>query len=151
MGTATITEARKALAAQLQANISGVTALPYMPDQVNPPVMAVLPGQPAVQYGLTLGEAMAAQGMQGIMGGEYNLVILVITTLASSIEEAQETLDSLIGFNGNTSCVQGAIAEDSTLGGVVDFCVPMAVATYGQIDVAGQTYFGARITVKVGV
>lgn len=147
---------RNALADQLQ-DILGITAFGNMPPTVNPPTIAVIPGSPYIQYGVTMGEQGDAMG--AVMGADpavamsknnIMLIVVVFISLATGYEETQPALDILLEPPGNTGSIPTAIAFDETLGGAVDFAVPLDVASYGQIQAAGQSYFGARIRVQVG-
>jgi hypothetical protein len=149
---------RAALANQLQTQL-GIQAYTNMPPTVDPPMFAVLPGQPYISYGKTMGEMADALG--ATMGGvslssplsknDIQLQVLIIISLAQGYEESQPALDTLLEPSGNIGSVPTAIDVDPTLGGVVDYCITLDVATYGVIQlVAGQDYFGARLRVQVG-
>jgi hypothetical protein len=153
---ANVQAVRKALAHQLQSSLN-ITAHPYMPPTVNPPVLAIIPGSPYVSYGETMGEGPDALG--AYFGSEpvsaqsrntFMLVVLVVISMAEGYEDAQPALDALLEPPGNNGSVPNAIAVDETLGNMVDWAVPLDVATYGQLQIAGQDYFGARIRVQVG-
>lgn len=120
---------------------------------MNPPVIAIAPGAPFAEYGLTLGEQAFLAGDPGATYvTEYSFVIVILFTLATSLETSQQVTDSYLGMvPGNTASIPGAVGKDPTLGGAVDFCEVIQVLTYGQIDWAGQQYFGARVQVKMGV
>jgi hypothetical protein len=145
-----------ALATQLTDNL-GIPALPYFPDQVNPPIIAIMPTSPAVKFGLTMGESPAAQfAAAQIMGqadiieaDEYYLVVNAVLSLAMT-EAAQADADTLSSGARNNGSLASAIMRDTTLGGVVDYCIPISVFGYGGIAWAGMTYFGVRLNVQVG-
>lgn len=147
---ASISDIRTALAAQIQAQ-TGLTTVPRMPDQINPPVAAILPGIPYAKYGITLGESLI--GLPGAVPVpvDYNLVVCVFTSRAPSLERAQQAVDQYLGMepSDTVKSIPLAISADPTLGGVVEYCEPMLVQAYGDIEIAGQTYFQGRLTVSV--
>lgn len=83
----------------------------------------------------------------------YNLIVLLIVSDAAPVEKTQRALDALLGA-GNSVDVSGSvpmsIEADPQLGGAVDFIQAVTVTSYGRIEFAGQTYFGARINVIAG-
>jgi hypothetical protein len=143
---------RNALAAQITAQC-GITCSPRMPDQVNPPQIAILPGAPYAKYGLTLGEHTVAAGLPHVIpvATEYNLIVAVFASRASSVEDAQDTVDTYLGFEPSTviTSVPEAIAFDPSLGSVVEYCECVQVQAYGDVEIAGQHYFQGRIVVSV--
>lgn len=147
---ASVKEIRNALATQLQAQ-TGLTTLPRMPDQINPPVAAILPGIPYVKYGITLGEPLLGMPNAVPVPSEVNLVVCVFTSRAPSLERAQDFVDTYLGLEPSDTIksIPLAIFEDPTLGGVVEYCEPLQVQAYGDIEIAGQTYFQGRLTVTV--
>jgi hypothetical protein len=122
-----------------------------MPDQVNPPVAVILPGIPYVKYGITLGESAIGLGVPVPVPAELNLVVCVFVSRAPSLERAQEQVDQYLGLEPSDSVmsIPLAIFSDPTLGGVAEYCEPLQVQAYGDIEIAGQTYFQGRITVAV--
>lgn len=147
---ADLTSIRNALAAQLTAQ-TGVRAMGQVKDQVSPPVALVLPGNPLIIYGETMADARVMGGPG--QGGELtiNLAITLLLSDAAPTEKVQRALDAYLGVgSGETQSLAGAILVDPTLGGVVEWAMPTAVTTYGRIEYAAETYFGARINVSVG-
>lgn len=151
---ASIAAVRAALANQIQVQ-TGLSVSPRMPDQVNPPQGAILPGAPYAKYGLTLGEHILMSGLPHAVPvpTELNLVVAVFVSRAPSIEDAQATVDTYLGFepSDTTVSIPEAMAFDPTLGGVVEFCEPLQVQAYGDVEIAGQQYFQGRIAVSVSV
>lgn len=148
---------RQALASQLQAELD-IPAFPNVPPNVTPPMILVYPGQPYMTYGQTMGEGIDAE-LGPVMGESYNpmakvaanLVVAVLISQATGYEQFQPQLDALLEPPGNSGSIPNAIAADETLGGIVDWAIPLDVISYGLIqDIAGQSYFGARIRVQVG-
>lgn len=149
---ADVSAVRAALAAQIQ-NLTGLPCTNYMPDQVNPPQAAILPSSPYAKYGITLGGHLAALGRPVPVVTELNLVVAVFVSRAGSVERAQQQVDQYLGFEPSSGVVSipMALDEDPTLGGVAEFCEPVNVISYGDIEIAGQTYFQGRIVVAVSV
>jgi hypothetical protein len=154
---------RKALAAQLQAELH-ITCKANVPPVITPPMVMVIPspGQ-YIQYGVTMGEstdALAAKYsvMGEVMGDISNpmsknnimLTVLICLSTAQGYEAMQPALDALLEPAGNSGSVPDAIALDETLGGAVDFAIPLNVSGYGLVNIANQDYFGAHIQVQVG-
>lgn len=148
---ATVAQVREALAAYIE-NVTGLECKPRMVDQVNPPMAAVLPGAPFVTYGVTMGAGLAALGLVN-SPVEMNMVVLIIASKAGSTERAQAGVDVYLGLDSDDSVtsIPVALALDPTLGGVVEYAMPVSVTTYGQIEVAGQIYFGARLAIQISV
>lgn len=146
---------RQALATQLQAQL-GITAVPNMPAVITPPMIMVVPGNPYLKYGSTMGEAADALG--AVMGGlaharsknDIMLTVLICISVAQGYEPMQPALDTLLEPAGNTGSVPDAIAVDETLGGTVDFAVPLDVTGYGLVNTGGTDYFGAHLRVQIG-
>lgn len=149
---ADISAVREALAGQIQA-LTGLSCAARMPDQVNPPQGAILPGAPYAKYGITLGENLAVLSAPVPAVTELNLVVAVFTSRAPSVERAQQTVDQYLGFEPSSGVVSipVALAQDPTLGGVVEYCEPVQVQAYGDVEIAGQQYFQGRLTVAVSV
>lgn len=151
--TGDISAVRNALASQIQS-LTGLLCTPRMPDQINPPQAAILPGAPYAKYGVTLGEHIASGLPHAVpVVTELNLVIGIFVSRASSIERAQQQVDQYLGFEPSSSVtsIPDALAEDPSLGGVVEYCEPVVVQAYGDIEIAGQTYFQGRIVLAVSV
>jgi hypothetical protein len=147
---ASVKEIKTALAAQIQAQ-TGLTTLSRMPDQINPPVAAILPGLPYVKYGITMGESTIGLPAPVPVPAEINLVVCIFTSRAPSLERAQDFVDQYLGLepSDTVKSIPLAIFADPTLGGVVEYCEPIQVQAYGDIEIAGQTYFQGRLTVTV--
>lgn len=148
---------RQALATQLQDQLN-ITAVANMPAQITPPLIAVIPGSPYLKYGVTFGEQGDALG--AVMGeaalsspaskNDIMLTVLILISMGIGYESMQPALDALLEPAGNTGSVPNAIAYDETLGGVVDFIIPLDVSGYGLVSIAGTDYFGAHLRVQVG-
>ena len=130
---------RNALAAQI-ATQTGLRALGQVKGQISPPIALVLPGIPVAVYGDTMDGALT-----------LNLAVLLLISDAAPTEKVQRALDAYLGIGaGETQSIPGAIMADPSLGGVVNWCMPTSVSTYGQFEYAAETYFGARVNVQAG-
>src|ERR1700756_1717560 len=136
----TISAVRTALSNQISTQ-TGLICLPVMADQINPPVGVILPGAPYAKYGITVGahQGSLAQPVTAIV--ELNLVVAVFVSRAPSLERAQTTVDQYL------VTIPAAMEFDPTLGGIVEYCEPQIVQAYGDVEIAGQTYFQGRLTV----
>jgi len=148
---ASVTQVKTALAAQIQAQ-TGLVTLPKMADQINPPVAVILPGIPYVKYGLTLGETLIGLPHHVPTPAELNLVVAVFVSRAPSLERAQDQVDQYLGLEPSDAVksIPLAIFHDPSLGGIVEFCEPLSVIAYGDVEIAGQTYFQGRISTQIG-
>ena len=55
-----------------------------------------------------------------------------------------------LGIGGEPDSIPAAIAADPTLGGLVQWCVPVSVSSYGLVQWAGVGHMGARLQVQAG-
>lgn len=139
-----------ALATQIQT-LTGLKMFPEMPDQINPPMGAILPGNPLAKYGITLGEGALFSTNPVPVPTDYNLVVGIFVSRAPSLQRAQKAVKEYLGMNAGASSVPRAILHDPTLGGIVEYCEPMTVTHFGEVNIAGQDYFQGRITVAISV
>lgn len=134
-----ITVYRNALAAQITAQTT-LRAQAEVKDQVSPPIALVLPGSPLITYGATMDGAAT-----------IGLAVVLLLSDAAPTEKVQRALDVYLGIgSGEGQSIAGAIMSDTSLGGTVDWCIPLAVTTYGRVEYAAQIYFGARLNCQVG-
>lgn len=147
---ASVKQVKAALASQIQSQ-TGLTCVPLMPDQINPPMAVILPGIPYVKYGLTLGETLIGLPNHVPVPAELNLVVCIFESRAPSLERAQDSVDQYLGLepSDTVKSIPLAIFHDPSLGGIVEYCEPLQVQAYGDIEIAGQTYFQGRIAVIV--
>lgn len=105
--SATLTQARAAVASQLSAAITGWQIVAYMLALPTPPAIDVRPGP--------------EQFDQAMAGGldEQTLLIRAMISYAADLG-AQSKLDSVLGRGAGT--IKSAIEADPTLGGVVEDC-----------------------------
>jgi hypothetical protein len=132
---------RTALADQLQT-MTGVAASPYVPDSITPPLLAIKSGDTNyVNYEAT---------MDGVQ--EYNLEVLILLAYTPSTEAAQAAVDDLIDGgpqeDGSVGIIP-AIQGDPTLGGEVDYIEANGVTKVGLLEISGQSYFSARVSLAV--
>lgn len=139
-----------ALAAQIQS-LTGLKTLPEMPDQITPPVAAILPGNPLAKYGITLGEGALFSTNPVPVPTDYNLVVAIFVSRAPSLQRAQKNVKAYLGMNSGGTSVPRAILHDPTLGGLVEYCEPLSITHFGEVNIAGQDYFQGRLTVAVSV
>lgn len=132
---------RNALAASI-TQFTGLRADGQARDQVTPPCCVILPGNPLISYGDTMNGAVT-----------INLNVLLIISDAAPVDATQRALDTYLGVDQNPavgSSVPEAIEEDNTLGGLVHYVQAVSAGSYGRIEYASVTYFGARISVVIG-
>lgn len=153
---ANVQSIRQALATQLATGLN-IQALPNMPAVVTTPMIMVMPGSPYIQYGQTMGETADALG--AVMGTPVSptqsknnimLTVLVVISMAMGYEPMQPALDAMLEPAGNPGSIPDVIALDETLGGAVDFAVPLDITGYGLVNIAGQDYFGAHMRIQIG-
>jgi len=141
---ADLTAIRNALASQITAR-TGLRAQAQVRDQVSPPIALVLPGSPLITYGATMDGGEIPEAVT------INLAVVLLISDAAPTEKVQRAIDAYLGIGaGETMSIAAAIMADCNLGGIVDWCIPVAVTTYGRIEYAAEIYFGGRINVQVG-
>jgi hypothetical protein len=123
-----------ALAAQIGAH-TGLRSHGTAPGAISPPACVVIPGRPAVTYGVT-------------MDGETNINLLAIVALSAANDvSGQDQLLKYVSTSGAKS-VLAAVAADPTLAGTCEFAIVASVSTYGLIEWAGQQYIGATFVIQ---
>ena len=118
------------------ATISALTVYDTIPGDIVTPAAVVAPGAPAVTYDVTQSEQVL-----------YTFAILVFASKADE-RTGQDRVDSYIEPTGALS-IKAAIEGDDTLGGVADSTRVVSVDNYGESEVAGVKYWGARFAVEV--
>jgi hypothetical protein len=94
-------------------------------------------------------ETMSSPGQSGAV--TVNLEILVLHSEASGIEREQRALDAYIGVGPSESqSIPQAISADTTLGGLVEWCRAVGIASYGRVSANNMEFFGSRVAVEVG-
>jgi hypothetical protein len=146
---ADLTAIRNALATAI-TNGTGLRAQAQARDQITPPVAVILPGQPLISYGDTM-DSMPVMGATHIGGAvTINLVVVIIMSDAPLVEQTQRALDSYLGVGDPGVSVPDAIEADQNLGGTIHYIQAVTAGSYGRIEYAGVTYFGARINTVIG-
>jgi hypothetical protein len=150
---ANLKQVREALTSVISTKC-GIDTRPYFPDTVTPPMVSFTPGSPPISFGSTMNEQLEVMGapLAPPSPNDYKLNAIVIVSRAVT-ETAQALLDELIDSGTNRDdgllSVPDALVLDSTLGGVVDWCLPMEVTAYGQVDIGGTPYFHAVISLSI--
>lgn len=103
--TATISQVKTGLATQL-ATITGLRAVTYQPDQLNPPL--AFANLDSINFHRTMRNPLT----------EMQFTVSVIVARATE-RPAENALDAYASATGSSS-VKAAIEADRTLGGVVD-------------------------------
>lgn len=115
--------------------IAGRT-LGYAPDAINPPTAIVLPAQGnPVTFGVTMDDK-----------DEFNLTIKLLMGAADE-RSGQQELMGYLARTGSTS-VFAAFDADPTLGGAVSYAQVTQVSNFGDVEWAGQIFFGADLDVE---
>src|SRR5215472_11063580 len=136
---ADVTAIRNAIAAAITAG-TGLRADGQAKDQVVPPVAVVLPANPFINYSATMDNTL-----------NLSFVVLLIISDAAPVEKTQRALDTYLGVgSGQAASVADAIEADYNLAGTAHFVSVDSAGAYGRVDYAGQTYFGARLSLTVG-
>lgn len=141
--------ARQALANQIQA-VTGLTTFPDIEADPELPCAVIVPGNPLVKYGQTLGGAALGGGVP-MAASNITLVVLVLVTAATDYYDFQADLNQYLGFEDSELSIPYALAVDPTLGGAVDWAIPMTATNMQPIDYAGITMYGARINVDISL
>jgi hypothetical protein len=134
--TATLTQARNALAAQLAAQIPGLRATGTVPGQVNPPQAIVSPAP---------GSIIEFQAMNDV--ADYQLRVTLLVGAADE-PDSQNLLDGYLSATGPSS-VEQALGADPTLGGTVAYAVLTGEQGYGLLDWGALQYLGCHLLVTV--
>jgi hypothetical protein len=134
-----LTAIRTGLAGQLTTQ-TGIRTEAQARDQISPPMAVIIPREPVIVFAATMDHAMTV-----------NLQVVLALSDAAPVEKTQRALDAYLGFGpGESQSLAGAIEADETLSGLVHWCIPVSISSYGRITYAGQEYFGARVNVEIG-
>ncbi len=109
----------------------------YAPDSVNPPTAIVLPS--AGNF-LTYDVVFDARD-------DYELTVKILMG-SQDDRTGQQALLGYLSRAGATS-VRAALYGDATLGGIVSDLRVAGASGYGDVEWAGQIFFGADISVEV--
>lgn len=128
----TVSEIRDALAGKA-ANVTGLRAYAYQPDDPRPPVAFVMLDR--IEYDLN-----AHRGAD-----TYFFVVTVIVGRAND-RASQQNLDKyLVGADS----VKKALEADRTLGGVVNTCRVTEARNYVSVNVGDTVYLQVELEVEV--
>lgn len=136
--TATLVQARAALAGAL-ADVDGFREVyPHFELTVNPPCAVVeYPAGQFLDFNVDFGDER-----------NVNLAITLLVPLGQN-RSASELLDSWLERAGSTS-VFAAVHVDPTLGGIVQSCQITGAANYGTLQWAdGTPFLGCQILTEV--
>lgn len=131
---ASLTDLRAGLSTRL-ATITGLRALPYIPDNPQPPVAIVMPGR--ITYDLAFGRGT----------DEYQFTIMVIVGRVAD-RNSQTTLDAYCASSGSTS-IKAAIEGDRSLGGKAQDCRVTEMTNQSPLAIGDVTYHTAEFSVSV--
>lgn len=136
---------RTAMATALQAvtvpnTSSALRTHALLPDQVTAPAAVILPGDPAIEYDLVMGDAAHGTGADTL-----NFIVLVLVSRASE-RIAQDALDAYMNPTG-TASVKTAL--EGTLSGAAVDCSVVSVARPAFETYGADEYLGIRFTVQV--
>jgi len=133
--TATISQARAALAAALV--MDGVQVNAFPPGTINVPALVITPGQ---------GQFL---NYRASFDGQADLDLLVTVFVQRGQERSSnEQLDEFTAQSGTRS-VFAAVENDPTLGGVVSSAAVLSAGSYGSFTFAGAEYLGITFTVEI--
>lgn len=131
---ASIGAIRDGLAAKL-ATISGLRVWDTIPEDLEPPAAVVRPAPGSfVRYRRTQSGST-----------ELTFVITVVVS-ATWTRTAQDALDEYLANTGSKSVLA---AMDGAVTGVDDFIEVAEATNYGEVVIAGVSYFGADFIVEV--
>ena len=129
-----------ALATRLTTGLSGTAiggrVLGYGIDAVNPPTAVVVP---APEDPVTFADTYDSRD-------SYNLVIKVLMGAADDRANQAELMSYLA--RSGTGSIFAAVEADPTLSGVVSYAIVTRATAYGDIEWAGQIYYGAELIVE---
>lgn len=133
--TATISQARTALAAALV--MDGVQVNAFPPGAINVPALVITPSQ---------GEFLSYKDS---FDGQASLT-LIVTAFSQRGQErsSNEELDAFLAQSGARS-VFAAVENNPTLGGVVSSAAVLSAGNYGSFTFAGAEYLGIALTVEI--
>ena len=127
-----VSEVRQALADKA-ANVYGLRAYAYQPDDPRPPVAFVMLDR--IEYDLNANR-----------GADTQFYVITVIVGRANDRAAQKNLDQyLIG----TDSVKAALEADRTLGGVVNTCRVTEARNSVSVNVGDTTYLQVELEVEV--
>jgi len=119
---------------------TGLRTSAQVKDTVNVPIAFVLPGNPFITY---------ADTMDGAVKMSWAVVLLLSD--APPTDKVQRALNAYLGIGpGEGNSIPEALAANPTLGGVVEWCVPLAITSFNRVEWNSVIFFGGRLNVSVG-
>ena len=130
----TIIDVRAGIKGRLNT-IPHLNASGYIPNNIICPAAFPMPVSGA--YGYTMATNIS-----------FPMVIIIVTDLAQSLENAQRELDLYIEESGAKS-IPAAIEGDATLGGSCSVCRVVGFEDYGFIVLNNLQYLGCRVRLEI--
>jgi hypothetical protein len=130
----TLTSLRQGISTNL-ATIPGLRALPYIPDNPQPPVAIVMPGR--ITYDTAFGRG----------SDEYQFTVMVIVGRVAD-RNSQTTLDAYCASSGSAS-IKAAIERDRYLGGSAFDCRVTEMTNQSPLAIGDVIYHTAEFSVTV--
>lgn len=130
-----------AVAAAITTNLAGDVlagrTYAFAPDSLNPPTAIVVPGPGTF---LTYDDTFDGTG-------NFALVVKILN--GSQDEKSSQKL--LLGYMAKTGAtsIRAAILASPTLGGICSYMQIPSAENYGDVDWAGQQYYGFELPVGV--
>jgi hypothetical protein len=134
----TLSQARTALASQLQALFPDLRVSEKVPPQVNPPAAIIAPN--------TSDLADYEQAMSSDLVLWYLRVVLIVSR--ASDMNAQDIMDGYLSTTGDTS-IPAAIRSDPTLGGAAEWAEVKNAQRYGNMNYNGVDFLGCELVIEV--
>jgi hypothetical protein len=106
------------------------------PDQINPPAAVVEPSDGDYEVSFNTDD------------GSVVLEVLILTSLTPGRRAARQALNAYLSSSSDES-VPAAILRDVTLGGVADTLFVRRFNNYGEFEIDGVKYMGAKVIVEV--
>lgn len=126
---------RDSFKSTLAGTLSTIEIYDTVPGQLDPPCIVIQPEEIDFlqQYGSTR--------------ARWTFALIVVVGRVDE-DEAQDDVDDYVSPDGASS-VRAIIEADKTLGGAVEWAVPLGMSRYGEFVFAGVSYIGAQIDVEV--
>lgn len=145
---------RAAIAAQVAANaLPDLSTSAELLDTINPPMFLVAPAKPVTKVDVCLGAGLLDNLGEPITPTEFNIQGVLVIARADTVSNVQDNLDQWLGYERSEETVSIAMAidMDPTLGGLVEWCIPTVIDSYGPIEWSGVMYFGARMNLNISM
>jgi hypothetical protein len=116
--------------------ISGLRAVEYVPDAINPP-QAVVDFSGDINYHETF------------IHGKQRLELTVIILVSRVVDRVGNAALAAYASTTGTNSIHAAIEGDATLGGIVDDCTVTSFRRLGQQEIDGLGFYGGVFTLRV--